>query len=46
MQNNGITKAKLELIEKIINARLTKDEMHLVTKKAQEILFRRTPKTK
>jgi hypothetical protein len=47
MGNKGITKAKVELMEKIIRARLTKDEMRLLTEKAQDILFKRvTPKTK
>lgn len=47
MENKGITKAKVELMEKIILARLTKDEMRLLTEKAQDILFKRvTPKTK
>ena len=45
MENKGITKAKVELMEKIIRARLTKDEMRLLTEKAQDILFKRvTPK--
>ena len=36
------TNAKISLIQKIITARLTRTEMLAVTKKAQDILFRRT----
>ena len=43
MENKGITKAKVELMEKIIRARLTKDEMRLVANKAQEMIFKRVP---
>lgn len=44
MQN--ITKSKLELIRKIINARLTKDELQTLTDKAHEIIRRHTNETK
>lgn len=37
-----ITKAKLDLIEKIIKARLTKDELQSVTDKAKSILSKRS----
>lgn len=37
-----ITKAKLDLIEKIIKARLTKDELQSVTDKAKSILAKRS----
>lgn len=47
MENKGITKAKVELMEKIIRAHLTKEEMRSVTERAQEMIFKRvTPKTK
>ena len=41
MTNNN---PRVELRRKILLARLTKDEAAAVKKKAQEILFRRTPK--
>ena len=41
-QEQTITKAKLNLIEKIIKARLTKDELQSVTDKAKSILAKRS----
>lgn len=41
---NTISNAKIELMKKISNAHLTKEEMQSVTAKAQEILFKRVPK--
>lgn len=41
-QEQPITKAKLDLIEKIIKARLTKDELQSVTDKAKSILAKRS----
>jgi hypothetical protein len=43
-QMNNQSTAKIELLKKIINAHLTKEEMQSVTEKAQEILFKRVPK--
>ena len=38
MQLNNL---KLELIKKIVNAHLTKDELKAVTNKAEELIYRR-----
>jgi hypothetical protein len=38
---NTISNAKIELMKKIINAHLTKEEMQAVTARAQDILFKR-----
>lgn len=38
MENKGITKAKVELMEKIIRARLTKAELQSVISKAKDIV--------
>ena len=40
-EKNGITQAKIALIEKIITAKLTKEELQAVTDKANEIIDRR-----
>ncbi len=40
-ETNGITQAKITLIEKIIAARLTVDELRQITDKANEIIDRR-----
>ena len=40
---NTISNAKIELMKKIINARLTKEEMRSVTERAQEMIFKRVP---
>lgn len=37
----SLTEKQLELIKKIVNARLTKDELKVVTAKAEEIINRR-----
>ena len=42
----NITKEKIALIQKILNARITKAELKEVTDKAEEILNRRQTKTK
>ena len=44
MKIEQITQAKLELIQKIVNARLTKAELKEVTDKAEEIINRRNTK--
>ena len=41
-----LTQEQLALIHKIVNARLTKDEMQAVTQKAEELLTRRFQKNK
>lgn len=41
-----LTQQKIELIKKIINARLTKEELSLVKGKALELISRRPSKTK
>ena len=38
---HNVSQAKLDLIRKIVNAKLTKEEMQAVTNKAQEIINRR-----
>ena len=44
---NTISNAKIDLMKKIINAHLTKEEMQSVTERAQEMMFKRvTPKNK
>ena len=40
-ETNGITQAKIALIEKIITAKLTKEELQAVTDEANEIIDRR-----
>ena len=44
MSNKGtISNAKIELMKKIINAHLTKEEMQSVTERAQEMIYKRVP---
>ena len=38
---HNVSQAKLDLIRKLVNAKWTKEEMHAVTNKAQEIINRR-----
>ena len=40
-ETNGIAQAKIELIKKIVNAKLTKKELQAITTKTKEILSRR-----
>ena len=42
----NLTQSKMELIQKIINARLSKKELQEVTAKAEELLKRRNDKGK
>lgn len=39
-----LTQPQIDLIQKIVNARLTKDELKLVTQKAKEIIQKREMK--
>lgn len=41
-----LNQQQIELIKKIVDARLTKDELKEVTSKAEEIINRRPSKTK
>ena len=41
----NVSKIKLDLIRKIINARLTKDELQALTDKAHELILRHTNET-
>ena len=41
----NVSKTKLELIRKIVNARLTKDELQAITEKAHELIRRHTNET-
>lgn len=38
-----LNQAKLNLIQKIVNARLTKEELKIATAKTQEIISKRKP---
>ncbi len=42
MEKQPITKAKLALIEKILKANLTKEEIQSVTEKAKNIIAKRS----
>lgn len=42
MENQPITQAQLNLIKKIVNAHLTKEELQAVSTKAKDILQRRS----
>lgn len=39
--NKSLMQTKLDLLRKIINARLTKEEYQIITKKAQDIVNRK-----
>ena len=41
MSNKSLMQTKLDLLRKIINARFTKEEYQIITKKAQDIVNRK-----